>query len=456
MAKTNLKPIPVYNHEGAKVCAITPKEELRRAVLTCMLWEDGFYEDGMSVANRIASLVPKVKPEVVAQIAIEARSKQHLRHVPLLLVREMARHEKSRPFVAQTLAEVIQRPDELAEFLSIYWASGKCPLANSVKKGLAQAFTKFNAYSLAKYNQQDKAIKLRDVLFLSHAKPKDEEQARTWKQLVNNELPIPNTWETQLSASKGANKGAVWTKLLVDNHLGAMALLRNLRNMQEAGVDQKLIREALNNCKPDRVLPFRFISAAKYAPKFEPELEALMFKCLESLPKLKGITALVVDTSPSMWMANVSAKSELNRFEAAAALAILAREVCESVNIYTFNRKAYAIPARHGFALRDVIAQTKNDYSCGSLAVDMAKKDGYDRIIVLTDGQWHAVDNSGNPTRVMSDGAKVCPNPETKLAYMINVSTNKNGVGYGAWHTINGWSEAILNYISASENDCKD
>jgi hypothetical protein len=71
----------------------------------------------------------------------------------LLLVREMARHKSHRALVAETLARVIQRADELAEFVAIYWKDGRVPLSGQVKKGLAAAFPKFDEYQLAKYDR---------------------------------------------------------------------------------------------------------------------------------------------------------------------------------------------------------------------------------------------------------------------------------------------------------------
>src|ERR1700690_3576383 len=112
-------------HEGAPARNISTELQLRRSVLACLLWENQFYEDGVEIAGRISSLVPKVKPEEVAALALEARDKMKLRHVPLLLVREMARQKEHRALVAKTLAEVIQRADELAEFVAIYWKDGK-------------------------------------------------------------------------------------------------------------------------------------------------------------------------------------------------------------------------------------------------------------------------------------------------------------------------------------------
>ena len=90
-------------HEGGPAKTITPELQLRRSVLACLLWEDQFYEDGVEIAGRIAELVPKVKAEKVADLAIEAREAMKLRHAPLLLVREMARHATHRALVGETL-----------------------------------------------------------------------------------------------------------------------------------------------------------------------------------------------------------------------------------------------------------------------------------------------------------------------------------------------------------------
>jgi 60 kDa SS-A/Ro ribonucleoprotein len=444
------------NHEGTVVKRLNAYQQLRRAVLSCLLWEDDFYEDGKSVADRIKELVTVVEPEKVAAVAKEARGKFKLRHVPLLLARELARGTKqARLVVADLLFDIIQRPDELTEFLAIYWKEKRQPLSAQVKKGLARAFGKFGAYSFAKYNR-DGAVKLRDVMFLSHPDPRNcydpypecgngKFKEEVFKKLADKTLESADTWEVNLSAGK--DKAETFTRLIKEKKLGALAVLRNLRNMVEAKVDENIIVDALDNMDTERVLPFRFITAAKYAPTLEAAIERAMFRCLDGMEKLTGRTALVVDTSPSMWMANVSSKSEMNRFEAAAALAILLREICSDVRIFAFNKQSYDVPARRGFALRDAIAQTKEGYSCGGYAVDAANKWGYDRIIVLTDGEWHY----SHLQERAGDCKVVSPAPLTDKAYMVNVSTTKNGVGYGKWTSIDGWSEAIVEFIQQSE-----
>lgn len=110
-----------HTHEGGTAGRQTPLQELTRAVSTCLLWENTFYETGSEIAARIAELSKAVTAEELAKLAITARTDLKLRHVPLFLVRELARHHKGR-IVGDTIAAVIQRPDELSEFLALYWS----------------------------------------------------------------------------------------------------------------------------------------------------------------------------------------------------------------------------------------------------------------------------------------------------------------------------------------------
>lgn len=423
---------PERTHEGGAAPGLSAEQRLQRTLMSCLLGEKTFYEEGDSIEQRIADLVPLVKAERVATLARDARSKMKLRHAPLLVVREMARHASHRPLVAATLAEVIQRPDELAEFLAMYWKDGRKPLAAQVKKGLAVAFQKFNAYSLAKYNRAD-AIKLRDVLFLVHAKPKDAEQAETWKKLVSGTLESPDTWEVALSG--GEDKKAAWTRLLAEKKLGALALLRNLRNMIAADVESEAIASALRELRPERVLPYRFIAALRYAPQFCGPIEEAMFKGIAEFEKIPGTTALLIDVSGSMDSA-LSSRSEMMRLEAAGALAIMARELCSACRVFTFSQQVVEVPAYRGLALSAAISdsQPHGGTYLGRAVAALNAEVKYDRLIVITDEQSH----------------DSIPGPNGK-GYVINVASYKSGVGYGAWTHIDGFSERVLEFVTANE-----
>ncbi len=424
----------VVNHAGAIVPHPKAYQKLQRATLSCMLWEDQFYIDGKSHADLISDLVAQVSPDKVNALSLAARSVYKLRHVPLLLQRELAR---TGNLSAQVLADTIQRPDEMSEFLAMYWKDGKQPLSNQVKKGLATAFTKFNEYQLAKWDKNSAAVKLRDVMFLTHPKPQNAEQADLFKRVAADEMKTPDTWETQLSG--GADKKETFTRLMQERKLGALAFIRNLRNMVDAGVDESLIRSYAATVNTEMVLPFRFIAAARQVPNaFHGMLEAMMFRSLQDVPRLPGKTVLVVDVSGSMFGAKVSSKSDLDRFDAAAALAMLCREICQEVEIYSFSHDAVRIPSHYrGFSLIDAISKSQQ-HGGTDLHTSMAKIDRYspkyDRVIVFTDEQTVRR-----------------PQSPKGLGYIVNVASYEHGINHHNWTEINGFSEAVIKFIQLYE-----
>ena len=424
---------PAFNSVGTQVPQITAERQLKRITLAAMLWEKQFYLDGKSHAELVKDLVAKVQPEKVEALAQEARTKFKLRHVPLLLARELARHGKLQ---AAALTNVIQRPDEMSEFLSIYWQDGKTAVSNQVKKGLAACFNKFNEYQLAKWNKNSAAIKLRDVMFLSHPKPQTAEQAELFKRVAADTLVTPDTWETQLSA--GADKCATFTRLMMEKKLGALAFLRNLRNMRDSGVSTDLIRSYAGSVDVSKVLPFRYVAAARIVPEFEDMLESMMFRSLATHDKIPGKTVLVIDVSGSMFGSKISSKSDLDRFDAAAALAMLCREVCEEVEIYSFSDNAVRVAPRRGFALREAISasQRHNGTELGTAMKTINHNGSYDRCIVFTDEQSY-----DRPAAPRGRG------------YVVNVASYENGVNHNAWTEVNGFSEAVVDYIQALERE---
>lgn len=428
--RTNARPKSISTHEGGAAKRISPEQELRRSVLSCLLWEKEFYEDGKSIADRVESLCGNVEPRTVALLAVEARNEFHLRHAPLLLAACLAK-QASGPIVSATIHGVIQRADELAEFLSIYWRNGRCPLSNQVKKGLAAAFKKFSSYQLAKYNR-DAAIKLRDVLFLVHAKPKDEEQAAAWRRLVDGTLEPPDTWEVALSS--GEDKKATFERLIREKKLGYLALLRNLRNMAEAGCDMALVKTAvLSRIGADRILPFRYVAAARACPQMEPTLDISLLASISELHPLPGKTIVLVDVSGSM-NAPLSGRGDLRRMDAAAALAAIIP--AEDLRVFTFSNSVVEVSPRRGMAGVDAVINSQHHGGTYlGAAVAEVSRHPHDRLVVISDEQ----------------SADSVPDPSCRHAYMINVASSRNGVGYGTWSHIDGFSENIFRYMVEHE-----
>jgi len=142
---------------------------------------------------------------------------------------------------------------------------------------------------------------------------------------------------------------------------------------------------------------------------------------------------IVVDVSGSM-DAPLSRRAEMRRNDAAYGLAVLLREIAELVSVYTFSDTLVRVPSRQGFALRDAMnaSQPHGGTYLGRALGEIDEK--YDRLIVITDEQSH----------------DSVPNPKAR-GYVINVASFQNGVGYGKWMHIDGWSDSVIEYIRAAE-----
>jgi uncharacterized protein with von Willebrand factor type A (vWA) domain len=499
-------------HQGGIAARIPLEQQLRRSVCSCLLWEDEFQESGESIAQRIVRLARMVPPGEAARLAIDARSHLNLRHVPLLLLAALAAPGAGKSdLISRTLEQVIQRADEITEFLAIYsrvygMASTKLRgrLSAQVKKGLGLAFRKFDAYQLARYFNQSgekvAPIKARDVLMLCRPHPLNRAQAGMWKRILENKPIVKggaHSWEVESSrgvdetvravlkdaAELGAegkmaegravakvlraagiskdewtemrrdDKKSVFERQLKNGKLGYLALLRNLRSMTEAKVDRELIEAAiLARRGAHRVFPFRYIAAARACPQFEGVIDQALSEAIAELPALPGRTVVLVDVSGSM-DEKLSGGSDLMRIDAAAALASL---MPGDLRVFTFSNLLVEVPRRFGMAGVQAIIQSQQ-HGGTQLGMAMAILAGgspysrivngrreraepieMDRLIVITDEQ---VADKVSPPVGLRHGA-----------YMINVASAKNGVGYGdSWTHLDGFSEQVIRWIAEFE-----
>lgn len=456
--------------------AASPLQQLRRISCAALLWEE-------SSNNGLGPLVAKCDPLEVAKLALEIRTNQGLRKMPLALLRELVRRPEARKIVGEYLPQVIQRADEPAAFLSMYWDAGKTPVAHQVKKGLGLAMAKFDAYQFGKYKGHGDAVSLRDVAHLVHAKPEagtrqvplrkgdrkgwTEDVAKAqlspreflYWQLSNDCLPVPETRETMLSGSgSDAEKKAGFESMIANRKLGSSALLKSLALMEKVGVSEEMIQLALSQARPDRLLPLNFLSAAKASPAFVPELTALMKRCMMKFTQLAGTTVFVLDTSGSMNQP-VAAKTEFNRMQAAGALGIMAQSVCENSIVYLTagsdgSRTHATARISETLDLGMDIGRLASKYKLGGggiftrqalefIEADMKKRQEAtpDRIIVLSD------------SADCDHAARRKPAPFGKYNYIADISTNTHSVNYdGVWTAeISGWSQAMIEYIAQLE-----
>ena len=225
--------------------------------------------------------------------------------------------------------------------------------------------------------------------------------------------------------------------------------------MLQVDTDINIIKNGFETVNFNKVLPFRFIAAAQYVPKLENKIEIAMLKAIDNKNKLKGKTVFVVDVSGSMYGAQISSYSEINRAKVACALGILVREICEESAIYatagndsTEIHQTKLIPSRRGFALSDAIYEMCHPLGGGGIFVKQVMDYLYeqekfaDRILIITDEQ--DCQRSSYKQKYPLIGTH---------KYMINVSAEKNGVGYYDWVHIDGFSESVVNFIQEYEKE---
>lgn len=425
MASKNEKVESIYTHEGGKGKKVSYYEQLKRSVMSCMLWESSFYEGGESIADRIKHLCAKVPDEQVKELAVKAKYEMGIRHTPLWMCVSAGIYEKG------FIKKLIRRPDDMLELLSLYWLDGRKPIPKQMKLAFSEKLNEFDKYQLSKYRGLSKSIKLRDIIRLMHPKPVSKERSDIFQSIVDGSISSPDTWESALM--KGEDKKQTFERLIAGGKIGSFALLRNLRNMKDSGVSN--IRKGLLDMRCNKILPFQFMKSAEYAPEYEDVIEEKMLQSISGFEKLKGKTIILVDVSASMSWA-LSNSSQINRADAAGGVAIMARELCEECRVLAFGQNVYDIPNRRGFALSSLLKPKNEGTYLGAAIKAINEKLYYDRIIVITDEQ----------------SADIIPDPKAK-GYMINVSCEKNGVGYYKWMHIDGWSPSVINYILEIENE---
>ena len=431
----------VKTHEGGKAKNINAVEQLKRTLYTAMLGENTFYENGTSIEQRLAEYVAPVRADLVEDMAVTARNRLNLRHAPLWVIAAMAMSDKHKPHVRRAIARVIKRADEPGELMAMWQdlAGEDSGFPNQLKKGIRDIMPSFDAYKLAKGDNKSARFRVRDVLRIVHPRPSNSEQSLIWKKAIAGTLKQHNTWEDKLSA--GLSKKASFEGLMAENALGGLAFIRNLRLMTQSGVDERIISNYFKT--PGifkRVLPFRFLTAAEHAPQFEAELEDAMFRSIaESTNKLPGTTAILVDVSGSMCPGYGRAKFNCGLMKA-STMAAIAKELCDKAYVYTFAYDSVVVPtSRRGFGLINYIFDNRGGGTNIGRSVATVQGDReYDRIIVITDEQ---------------SNTSVADPKYGQKAYMINVAPYSNGVGYHAWTHLDGFSEAVFDWMYALEND---
>jgi hypothetical protein len=424
--------------EGGPGWSRDVKSELFLLAVTNMVGESTFYEAGADRDGRFAQLVRQATatdPDWTARLIRWLRGDANMRSAAIVAAAEYA--WAGGPNVRVVVASALQRADEPGEFIAYWHARYGRTLAGGKQRGLADAAVRlYDERAALKYDGVSHAYRLGDVIELVHPKPAAAWQHDLFRWLLDRRHGRDNprvgeamsvvraraaleaiqvrerrsllavddvadrlrgagmTWEALAGWLQGPMDAAAWEAVIPS--MGYMALLRNLRNFDEAGVSDAVAAQvAARLADPvqvakSRQFPLRFLSAYKAAPslRWSWPLEQAVQYSLTNVPALPGRTLILVDLSGSMWTP-LSARSDLRRWEAAAlfGLALGLRAEHADVHVYGSTHRRITLPAAGSLlpAVKGLSDMGGTD-TWGTFARTWA---GHDRAVILTDEQAH-------------------------------------------------------------------
>lgn len=393
------------NLAGGDAYAQSPELELISILLTSFA-DDSFYRKETNTFNRLNALLAKVNPEFAAKAAVYARNEFGMRSITHVLSSEIAKYISGKSWAKDFYTAVVKRPDDMTEIFSYHLAhNGK--ETNAMRKGFGKAFAKFSGQSLAKYKGNSKDFKLVDVVKLVHP-PRSEKNAAAIAELIAGTLKSADTWEANMTKAgqnakndqeKEAFKKDVWVKLLNENKLKYIALIRNLRNIIQQAPE--VLPLALTKLQDERsirkslVFPFSFMTAYDEISKLPSSkevrdtmvaLSTAIDISLKNVPVFDGETVVVLDTSGSMGEnhAQLGMKTPFV-IGALFSAALLKSNRCDFLTFDASARYINLNPLDSTMTLAKSIRFDGNDTNFHSIFYALNKK--YDRIIILSDMQ---------------------------------------------------------------------
>lgn len=438
------------NLAGGRAYKMDKEMELLHVVLATFL-EDKYYESGEDRMERIQGLVASNKPEYVANLAVIARTEFHLRSVSHLLLGELAKVHRGDDLVKRAIIKAALRPDDLTEIVSYV---GK-PIPKQVKRGVRNALLKFDRYQLAKYRGEGKSMSLVDLFNLVHPKAKhaNMEQQKAWNDLIGGRLISFDTWEADIAAGGGAD---AWKKLVMEDKIGYMALLRNLNNLIKYNVSDKVLGKAIEKLtdpeqvKKSKQLPFRFYTAYKNVTgnrKLSDAISEAMDLAVNNVPELSGRTLIGIDTSGSMTG---------DPIEKAAIFGATLLKANPNADVVLYGTSIKGFVGSGRTPVVDLTDRIINDAIGGGTKTSLVfqyalKKEHYDRFIIVSDDQSWVESNTYESVNVVYNEYKRETGTDPYV-YAINIQGygTKDIVGGKVFH-LAGWSSRLLDFIGKVE-----
>jgi len=489
-------------YEGGRGRERDARSELFLLAIANFVSQQTFYETGADRDDRFARLVRKLAvedPNWTAGLLGWLRGEGNLRTASIVGAAEYVKARLDAgatdgPANRQVVASVLQRPDEPGELLAYWTALYGRNVPKPVKRGVADAVRRlYSGKSLLKYDTASKGYRFGDILNLVHAAPDPDKpwQGELFQYALDRRhnpdtalppassrvltahrelmaLPVAErravvtsasgaerlaeagmTWEALAGWLQGPMDKEAWESVIPS--MGAMALVRNLRNFDQAGVsDEVAAQVAARISDPaevarSRQFPFRYLAAYQHAPslRWSYPLEQALGHSLAHVPALPGRTLILVDRSGSMW-ARLSDRSELNRADAAAIFGTALALRAAQADLVEFGTTSRRLPFREGESVLKILDRFGDLGGTDTTSAIRSHYRGQDRVLIVTDEQY-AFNHHGDPTEQV---------PASVPVYTWNLAGYRAGHGPSGQanrHTFGGLGDAAFRMVPLLE-----
>ncbi|MFF3419258.1 TROVE domain-containing protein [Streptomyces sp. NPDC002698] len=453
-------------YEGGPAFVREPREELFLLAVGNFVSQRTFYESGAERDDRYARLVGELAlqdPEWTAGLLRWLRGEGNMRTASLVgaaaYVRARLRAgESGGPSNRSVIDSVLQRADEPGELLAHWISAYGRNVPQPVKRGIADGVRRlYTSRSLLKYDTASKGLRFGDVLNLVHASPDPDKpwQGALFRYALDRrhhpEQAVPPssdrlltahrtlmeapaderralvtgpggserlaaagmTWEMLAGWLHGPMDAAVWEAVIPT--MAPMALLRNLRNFDEAGVSDDVAAQVaarLSNASEvarSRQFPFRYLAAHQHAPsqRWAAALEQALTHSLANVPPLPGRTLILVDRSGSMFYDTVSERSKLTRADAAAVFGTALAMRAEQADLVEFGSSSARVLFEAGEPVLEVLKRFHDMGGTHTAEAVRTHYRGHDRVLIVTDEQAAPCLCHGDPARPVPPGIPV-------------------------------------------------
>ncbi|MEV7788567.1 TROVE domain-containing protein [Streptomyces sp. NPDC088106] len=490
-------------YEGGRGRERDARSELFLLAVSNFVTQRAFYESGELRDDRFAKLVRELAvadPSWTAGLLGWLRGEGNLRTASIVGAAEYVKARLDAgatggPSNRQVVDSVLRRPDEPGELLA-YWTThyGR-NIPKPVKRGVADAVRRlYGGKSLLKYDTASKGYRFGDILNLVHAAPDPDKpwQGELFRYALDRRhhpdtavppasdrvltahrelmaLPVEErrtvvtapggaerlaaagiTWEALAGWLQGPMDRAAWEAVIPS--MGPMALVRNLRNFDEAGVcDEVAARVAARIADPaevarSRQFPFRYLAAYRHAPslRWSYPLEQALGHSLANVPALPGRTLVLVDRSGSMFYSRMSDRSELTRADAAAVFGTALALRAAKADLVEFGSTSKPVGFRRGQSVLKILDRFGDLGGTDTTEAVRRHYKGQDRVLIVTDEQY-AYSHHGDPTEQV---------PADVPVYTWNLAGHRAGHGPSGTanrHTFGGLSDAAFRMVPLLE-----